>query len=255
MVGEKLRRSLAFHLCFQLFEELRHRTRVVTGVVKNLRAHDVSLGFRGARVAKKHAARGERAELGHQCAPDSIPENAAGNPQNALRSLRLGSLIGSVAQGHVREFVRHHGRQLRFVVGRLDHPAVYEHVSARQSERVDGFVIYTVEFERILHPARGELCDKLEPELCKVRVHFRIVAERQVPLRVQGGPLPELDILLRREHVPAGLQRGTLRHCSRNTWETKNSQQGSAPNENVECLSRANGFPALGITLHRQAEK
>jgi hypothetical protein len=55
-----------------------------------------------------------------------------------------------------------------------------------------------------------------------------------VLLRVQGGSLPELDILLRREHVPAGLQLGALRHCARNACETKNSEQGSAPNENVE---------------------
>src|SRR5579864_635353 len=50
MVGEKLSWLLPFCFRIQLLKKLRHGPRVVAGIVQNLSAQDVRLGFVGARV-------------------------------------------------------------------------------------------------------------------------------------------------------------------------------------------------------------
>ena len=54
---------------------------------------------------------------------------------------RLGRLRGAVTQHHVAHLVRHDAGDFALVMRRFDHPAVEEHRSARQGERVDLFLV------------------------------------------------------------------------------------------------------------------
>src|SRR6266849_5390814 len=81
MVREKLRRILSLGLRLEFFEELRHGSRVVSLIVKNLCAHDVGLRFGRSRIAQEHAARREIAQRGQKRAPSAVSKNCAEDSQ------------------------------------------------------------------------------------------------------------------------------------------------------------------------------
>src|SRR5260370_355729 len=84
VVGEKLRRIFSFGLRFELFEKLRHRTRVVPRVVQNLSAHDVGLRFSRSRISQKYAARRETPYCRQERAACGVSTNCSEDAQSYL---------------------------------------------------------------------------------------------------------------------------------------------------------------------------
>jgi hypothetical protein len=68
-----------------------------------------------------------------------------------------------------------------------------------------------MKFEWILHAAGGKFGSQAHPELREVCVYFGSIAHRQLLRGVKRGFLAKLNVLLRREHVPAGLELRALR--------------------------------------------
>ena len=116
-----------------------------------------------------------------------------------------------MAQRNVRQLMRHHCRKLRFVVRRFDYAAIDKYISAGQGKRIDGLVVHAMKFKWVLHATRRKFGRQAHPELCKVGVHFGSIAQRQLLRGVQRGLLAQLNVLLRGEHVPSGLELRALR--------------------------------------------
>src|SRR5579859_4504385 len=115
-----------------------------------------------------------------------------------------------MAQRHMGNFMSHHARKLRFVVRHLNGSAIDENISARQRERIDGLVVYAMEFEGILHSIRRQLGDEPHSQLRKISIDFGVIAKWQLFPSIRGRSLADFDVLLRSEHVPSGFQGGTL---------------------------------------------
>ena len=82
---------------------------------------------------------------------DGAADDGAANRPKQLSDLVLRGLArlrGPVPQNHVADLVRHHAGDFALGVRRLDHPAVDEHRSARQRERVD--LAHVDRLERVL---------------------------------------------------------------------------------------------------------
>ena len=74
--------------------------------------------------------------------------NRTGNlteDRSNLELLSLGRLSRAVTQRDVRDLMRHDASDFAFGLGGFDHPAVQEHRSARQGERVDFLLVHHVE--------------------------------------------------------------------------------------------------------------
>src|SRR6266849_5649603 len=151
----------------------------------------------------------------------------------------------------MRKFMGYHASQLRLIVSRFDSAPKHKHVAPRQRERVHGFVIHTMKLPGILHAPRGQLGRQLEPQLRQISVHTVILAERQLALSILGRLLAQVDILLRRKHVPAGFELCPLRsyarrpkaaQCRQDCHPRKASPIGGAP----EATSLS-GFTATSI--------
>ena len=138
VAAEPLRRAAAALLLDGL-EHAREFARVVAGARHDLRAHQVRLLLVLPAVFHQPSAQPELRALRDdltEAPADDGPGDGAGECAN-LKPLCLGGVGGAVAEQHVREFVRHHARDLAFTGGRLDHPAIDEHGAARQSKGVD----------------------------------------------------------------------------------------------------------------------
>ena len=103
-----------------------------------------------AAEAQERGAEAELRALRNHLAPaaaDDGAEHRAGDLADFVFG-RLARLRRAVAQQHVTELVRHHARDFAVGVRRLDHPAVDEHRSAGQRERVD--LPHVHDFEGVL---------------------------------------------------------------------------------------------------------
>ena len=120
-------------------------------------------------------------------------------------------MIRPVPQRHVRKLVRHHSGKLRFIVGHLDRSAIDKNVSAGQGKGIDGLVIHTMKFEGVLHAASRELFDQPHSQLRQIGIDSGRMAKRQLFFCIRGSLLAQLDVLLRREHVPSRPKHGALR--------------------------------------------
>ena len=67
-----------------------------------------------------------------------------------LRDLAARGLPRAVPRRHVRDFMRHHAGQFRFVVRLQNQPGIHEEESARQRERVHFFGVDHFDRERHL---------------------------------------------------------------------------------------------------------
>src|SRR6266478_3744016 len=153
VVGAKLRKIFSLGLRLEFFEELGLGPPIVSCIVKNLGSHDVGLRFRRARITQQHAARREIAQCRQKRAARAVSENCAEDSQPGFSQHCFGGLVSAVAQRDVRQLMRHHCGELRFIIRGFDRAAVYEHISARQRKSIDGFVVHAMKFERILHTA------------------------------------------------------------------------------------------------------
>ncbi len=146
-------------------------------------------------------------------------------------------------QSDVRQLMRHHCRELCFIVRGFDCAAVYEHISAGQRKSIDGFIVHAMKFEWILHAARGQLLRQARAQLCQVSIHLRRVAKRQLLFRIGGGSLAEGNVVLWRKPVPAWLKGSSLPRCAGNQ---KQRQAQKEPGRQFEvCSGRPQSLPGL----------
>jgi hypothetical protein len=210
MVGEEVRWGFGFFGGgIQIFEEGGHGARIVAGVVENLGAHYVGLRFRAARIVEKHAAEGELSGAGGggTCSPTEDAPGRANDASAKLGILRLGGLIGAMTERYVGEFLGHHSRELRFIVGGFDGATIDEDKTAGKSAGIDGLVVDAVKFPRIVDAAGVEMLDQALPEFAEIGVDLRIIAHGHFLFDFIGGPAAQRDVLLRGKGVGA-LRRG-----------------------------------------------
>ena len=199
VVAQELR-SAAATLFLDRLEHAGHRPRVVPRPGHDLRPEQVGLALVLTAVLQEHGAEPElRALRDDRTGPsaDHRAEHLAGEGAE-LELLPLGRLGRAVAQGHVRDLVRHHPRHFGFGLGRLDHAAVQEHRSARQRERVDLPEIDDVEAVaelRLTIVGRDGLDETVADPLREV-LDALVVQHRHLLTDFRGRLLPELDVLL-----------------------------------------------------------
>jgi hypothetical protein len=128
----------------------------------------------------------------------------------------------------VRQFVRQYRCELPLIVRCFDCSAIDEHKSAGQCKGVHGLVIHAMKFKWILHTTGREFGSQPRPQLREVRIYLGSVARRQLFGGIERGLLPHLNILLRREHVPSGLQLCALRPSTRRNRKGYAKKKGSA---------------------------
>jgi len=128
----------------------------------------------------------------------------------------------------MRNLMRHHACELRFVVGGLDRAAIDEHVAAGQGKRINGLVVNTMKLKRVLHAAGGKFCRQSQTKLRQVSVYLGVIAEWQLPLGVRCGAFAQVDILLGRKHIPARFELGSLRTGLRPRKNQEQQEKGAA---------------------------
>ena len=91
----------------------------------------------------QHVAAGEDSRAGLRGARGAgiVAEHGAEQTEKAVRDQLLRDLIGGVALRDVRDLVRQHAGQLRFVRGRVQDAAMDPDRAARQRERVELAVV------------------------------------------------------------------------------------------------------------------
>ena len=138
-------------------------------------------------------------------AADDRAENLAGYRAD-LEFLPLGRLRGAVTKRDVGDLVRHDAGHFALALRGLDHPAIEEHRTARQRERVDLLLVDDV--ERVAEPGMPELgrngIDQALADALDVVVHALVVQHGQLLSRLGGSLLAELDVLLQRILVRFG---------------------------------------------------
>lgn len=199
MIGKEFRGSFAAGGGgVEVFEESGHGTRSETGIVEKLRAHDVCLRFRAARIVEEGAAEGELARSGGRRARGASEDSArrTHDSRAQLCELRFGGLVGAVAKCYVGEFVSHDGSELTFGVGGFDHATIDEQETAEERKGVDAFVVNAMKFPRVIDAASVEMRDETLAELAEIGVYFGVVAQGKFLLNFEGGFAAELDVLL-----------------------------------------------------------
>jgi hypothetical protein len=129
-------------------------------------------------------------------AADDGAEDRAGHLADLI-FLGLARLGGAVPQDDVTELVGHHAGDFAFGLRRLDHPAVDEHRTAGQRERVDLLHVHrlegVVEFG-MLHVG-GDRGDQPPPDAFEKRRDAVVPQDRQLLSGFGRGLTPELDVL------------------------------------------------------------
>ena len=194
-------------LGLDLLEKLTHGPGVIAGVVEDLRAHRVGLRFIGSRVLHQDGIHGEAcAQLRDRGSSGVAAQQAAKNRKRQLCGGGLAGLVGTVAQGYVRGFVRHHARQLGFIVSGFNHAAVDVNVPAGKRKSIDRAVVHGP--VRIGKFVAGRIYRKPLSQAVQVVVNPGVVQHAHLALDLARRLLANFNILLRREHVPARRQSG-----------------------------------------------
>lgn len=140
----------------QALEEGHHRTRRVPRALEKGESHAVGLALVFARVLDL-ALRLQRSHGGDRrfgdlsglaaAAPGGEDGEREGGERGELRSALLVERASLVALQDVADFVAHHARQLRFVLGEQDGGRVHPDVAAHEGEGVDGVVLHHEEID------------------------------------------------------------------------------------------------------------
>jgi hypothetical protein len=212
VIGEKFGRGLGFVVGAEFFEEGGHGPWIVTGIVEDLRAHDIRLGFGTSRIFQEHAARGELPGARGKRAGCSAEDAARGTKNSGAECgvLGFGGLVGAVAQGHVGELVSHDRGELGFVIGGFDGASIDENEPAGERKGVDGFVVDAVKFPWIFDAVGVEVIDQAHANFREVGVDFGIVAHGELLAGFAGDLAAEFDVLLSGEGIDAGLELGAI---------------------------------------------
>ncbi len=106
----------------------------------------------------------------------------------------------------VADLVRHYSGYLRLIICGIDRAAVDVNKTAWQRERVDRGIIHDLELVRIFFArrVRGQLLS----ERINVGGRLTVVKYLQLTFRLLRRLSSHLDVLLRREEIPARLQFG-----------------------------------------------
>ena len=205
-------------------EEIGQGVRIVSGVVRDLRAQDVRLALVRARVLEQQGVHGEGAHGGDQFSQRVVAQHASqhGHAHRGRQGLR--HLAGAVPQRHVRNLVADHARQLRLIVGGLDQAAVHVHVSARKGKRVDVRHVHAFELVGIL--LAGSKLRQTLPELVQVTVHLLVFQHGKLLFGLLRKLCAELDVVLRRKQVPAGFQLRAIIRARGQRHEPRDAQAG-----------------------------
>ena len=107
-------------------------------------------------------------------------------------------------QNNVADLVCHHSRNLILRIGSLNGSTIHIDETARQSECIDCSIIHDLELIWVLFTRRmgGQLFSKR----VNVAGGLPVIENRQLHFSLFRGFPPHLDILLRREQIPARLQ-------------------------------------------------
>jgi hypothetical protein len=113
-----------------------------------------------------------------------------------------------VAQRHVRHLVGQHAGQLALVARGVDGAAVDVHVAARQRERVDVGRVHDLD---LVGPAvAGGLRGQAPDDVGDVLLRPAVAQDGELPFRLGGRLLADLELLLLGEDVEPGLDLGSL---------------------------------------------
>src|SRR5436309_5475311 len=107
-------------------------------------------------------------------------------------------------QNNVANLVCHHSSNLILRIGSLNGSTIHIDETARQSECIDCGIIHDLELIRVLFTRRvgGQLFSKR----VDIAGGLPVIEDRQLHFSLFRGFPPYLDILLRREEIPARLQ-------------------------------------------------
>src|SRR5262249_35840225 len=109
----------------------------------------------------------------------------------------LGDLIRAMPQRDVADFMRHYCCKLAFIPCGIEYATIDIHKAARQSERVNFFVIHNSELVWILFYRR--LCRESSSYGFNVRMSLSIVEDSQLLIGFMRHLTTHLHILLRRK--------------------------------------------------------
>jgi len=109
----------------------------------------------------------------------AIRDSDRGGNHCDLRDLSAGRLARAVPRGYVRDLMRHHSRQLGFIVGLENQAGVYKEKPAGQGEGVDLLGIQHLDRERYLGVG---VAHQVLAEAVDVFGNYRIVDDLSLPL-------------------------------------------------------------------------
>jgi hypothetical protein len=131
-------------------------------------------------------------------------------PAPNWRVLRFSGLIRAVPKRHVRQFVGHHRRKLRFIIRSFNGAAVDEYKSSRKGKGIDSLIVHTMELPGIIHPTGVEMLNEAMAEFGEIGIHLGIVAHGHFLFDFLRGFAAQFNVLLRREGVDAGFDLSPL---------------------------------------------
>src|SRR5262249_37029794 len=198
MSAERLRYRawLLLLLGLELFKKGDHRMRIIPGGPHILSAEPVCLLFGAAREL-------EEGQRNHQSG--RLPNRETANPAEedqrdraVVNQVGLRRLLDAMSGRNVPGLVRYHTRQLRLVVGGLEHAAVDVEMAARQRKGVDLVRVNHLDRDRRLD-VRVE--DDILPHAVDKLGDNRVSDELRFPIDLGGELAAESDLLVDRVEI------------------------------------------------------